>query len=291
MAAVIIDGKAIAAKVRGELEERIALLARRRIVPCLAIILIGESPDSVSYVKGKEKALAELGMQARVHRFPKTAGENEILSCITSLNADKTVHGILVQHPWPAHIRDNMIINALDPAKDVDCFTPVNLGRLFLGEQVFFPGTPHGIIVMLNELKIPLSGSHAVVVGRSNIVGKPMALLLGRKENNATVTLCHTGTKDLPSFTRRADILIAACRSPGLVTGDMINNGAAVIDVGVNRVPDDKKKKGYRLVGDVNFEEASEIAGWITPVPGGVGPMTITMLLHNLVLAAEQQSV
>jgi methylenetetrahydrofolate dehydrogenase (NADP+)/methenyltetrahydrofolate cyclohydrolase len=287
MAAIVIDGNEIAAKVKEKLRERISILKGRGVTPRLAVILIGEQADSVSYVKGKQKALAEAGMEAMVHHFPETAAEAEVLSRIAALNADAAVHGILVQHPWPSHMRDAAIINALDPAKDVDCFHPANLGKLFLGEGGFLPGTPNGIIVMLRELGIPLSGKHAVVVGRSNIVGKPLALLLARREQNATVTLCHTGTVDLASHTRRADILVAACRSPGLIRGDMIKKGAAVIDVGVNRVPDSSKKKGYRLVGDVNFEEALDAAGWITKVPGGVGPMTITMLMQNLVQAAE----
>ena len=287
MSAVIIDGKKVAAKVKEEVRERVERLKERGINPCLAVILVGEDPASVSYVKGKQKALAEAGMEGRDLHLPETATEAELLSLIAALNTDKNVHGILVQLPLPAHIREEVVITAIDPRKDVDCFHPVSLGKLLQGQDGFLPGTPQGIVVLLRELKIPLSGAHAVVVGRSNIVGKPLAMLLARREVNATVTICHTGTRDLASHTRQADILIAACGKPGLIKGDMIKKGAAVIDVGVNRVTDTNFKKGYRLTGDVEFDEATEIAGWITPVPGGVGPMTIAMLMQNVVLAAE----
>jgi len=289
MGANIIDGKVVAAKVAGEVRDRVSILKERGIHPCLAVILVGEDPASLSYVKGKQKALAEAGMEGRDIRLGETTSEAELLSLIATLNADEKVHGILVQLPLPSHIREEVILKSLDPRKDVDCFHPYSLGKLFLGEPGFLPCTPHGIIVLLRELKIPLSGAHAVVVGRSNIVGKPLAMLLARREINATVTVCHTGTKDLPSHTRRADILIAACGRPGLIKGDMIKKGAAVIDVGVNRVEDSQAKKGYRLKGDVEFDEAAEIAGWITPVPGGVGPMTIAMLMQNVVYAAEEK--
>ena len=287
MSAVIIDGKAVAAKVREEARERADHLKERGIQPCLAVILVGEDPASVSYVKGKQKALAEAGMEGRDIHLPETTREAELLSLIVSLNADEKVHGILVQLPLPAHIREEVIISAIDPRKDVDCFHPVSLGKLLQGQPGFLPCTPHGIVVLLQELKIPLSGAHAVVVGRSNIVGKPLALLLARRELNATVTICHTGTRDLSEHTRRADILIAACGRPGLIKGDMVKKGAAVIDVGVNRVSDTNSRKGYRLVGDVEYDEAAEVAGWITPVPGGVGPMTIAMLMQNVAQAAE----
>jgi len=286
MAATIIDGKAVAAKVRDEIRERVGRLKERGIIPCLVVVLLGEDPASLSYVRGKQKALAEAGMEGRDIRLPETASEGELLSLIAGLNADKKVHGILVQLPLPAHIREEVVITAIDPRKDVDCFHPVSLGKLLQGQPGFLPCTPQGIVVLLQELKIPLSGAHAVVVGRSNIVGKPLAMLLARRELNATVTICHTGTRDLSAHTSRADILIAACGKPGLIKGDMIKKGAAVIDVGINRVPDTNSRKGYRLRGDVDFDEAVEIAGWITPVPGGVGPMTIAMLMRNVVEAS-----
>ena len=286
MAATIIDGKAIAAKMRGETQDKVNRLKERGITPCLAVIIAGDNLASLSYVKGKKKALAETGMEGRDYHFPETVSEDEILALIANLNADEKVHGILVQLPLPSHIRKSVILNSLKPEKDVDCFHPISLGKLFLGEPGFRPCTPHGIITMLAEHKIPASGAHAVVVGRSNIVGKPLASLLSMRRLNATVTVCHTGTRDLGFFTRSADILVAAAGSPGLIKGDMIKKGAAVIDVGINRVEDSGKKKGYRVTGDVVFDEACEVAGWITPVPGGVGPMTIATLLQNVVQAA-----
>jgi len=288
MSAIIIDGKKVAEKVHGEVKERVSRLKQRSICPCLAVVLVGEDPASLSYVKGKQKALAEAGMEGRDIRLPASTTEEELLSLIAGLNGDPKVHGILVQLPLPAHIREEPIITAINPAKDVDGFHPISQGNLVLERKSFLPCTPHGVVVLLKELNIPIAGSHVVVVGRSNIVGKPLAILLARRELNATVTVCHTGTKDLPSHTRRADILIAAVGRPGLIRGGMIKEGAAVIDVGVNRVPDSTAvKKGYRLKGDVEYEEALERAGWITPVPGGVGPMTIAMLMQNVVQAAE----
>ena len=288
MAATIIDGNVVAAGLGEELRERAGRLKERGINPCLAVILVGEDPASLSYVRGKQMALERVGLDGRDFRLPESASEEELISLIASLNKDEKVHGILVQLPLPSHIHEETIINAIDPRKDVDCFHPVNLGKLLMEEPGFLPGTPQGIIVLLRKSGIPLSGSHAVVVGRSNIVGKPLAVLLARHDVNVTVTLCHTGTKDLGAYTRQADILIVACGKPGLIRGDMIKPGAAVIDVGINRLPDASAKRGYRLVGDVAFSEAVEIAGWITPVPGGVGPLTIAMLLRNVVWAAEQ---
>ena len=287
MAAIIIDGKAIAAKVSGETREKASLLKEQGITPCLGVILVGDDPASHSYVKAKQKALADAGMDGRDFRLPGTASEEELLSIIASLNEDKKVHGILVQLPLPRHIRETAVIDAILPQKDVDSFHPVSLGKLLQGEKGFLPCTPHGVVVLLKELNIPVSGSNTVIVGRSNIVGKPLALLLARKENNATVTICHTGTKNLSEHTLRADILIAAAGMPGLIKGDMVKQGAAVIDVGVNRVEDATAKAGFRLKGDVEYDEALERAGWITPVPGGVGPMTIAMLMRNVVEAAE----
>ena len=269
---------------------RVIRLKERGILPCLAVILAGDNAASLSYVRGKRKALLEAGMEGRDFRLSAAVSEDELLSLIASQNSDPSVHGILVQLPLPEHIREEAIINAIDPRKDVDCFHPLSLGKVLTGRHVFLPCTPQGIVVLLEQMNIPISGSHVVVVGRSNIVGKPLAMLLSRRELNATVTICHTGTRDLKSHTLRADILIAAAGMPGLIRGNMIKEDAAVIDVGVNRVLDPSSKKGYRLQGDVVFEEALEKAAWITPVPGGVGPMTIAMLMKNLAGVAERGS-
>jgi methylenetetrahydrofolate dehydrogenase (NADP+)/methenyltetrahydrofolate cyclohydrolase len=287
MSAVIIDGKEVARKKREEAASASATLKARGIEPCLAVLLVGEDPASVSYVSGKEKALADAGMKSIDIRLPADTGEQALLERIAVLNADPSVHGVLVQLPLPSRIREDRVIAAVDPAKDVDGFHPVSVGNMILGRPGFLPCTPHGVLVLLEELKIPTAGAHAVIVGRSNIVGKPLASLLARKEVNATVTVCHTGSGELGRYTRQADILIAAAGKPGLVTAGMIRDGAVVIDVGVNRVPDASTEKGCRLKGDVDFEAAAEKASFITPVPGGVGPMTIAMLLLNVIRAAE----
>ncbi|MDR2096766.1 MAG: bifunctional 5,10-methylene-tetrahydrofolate dehydrogenase/5,10-methylene-tetrahydrofolate cyclohydrolase [Treponema sp.] len=286
--AVIIDGKAAARKIHEDAKRRTAVLLEKGIKPCLAVILLGKDPASVSYVSAKEKALAQAGMDGRDLRLPASTSEAELLALIASLNRDSLVHGILVQLPLPRRIREERVITAIDPAKDVDGFHPVSLGRLVLGQAGFIPCTPHGITALLRELPVPLDGAHAVVLGRSNIVGKPLAILLSRRDINATVTICHTGTKDLAAITRQADILIAAAGKPALVDAGMIKAGAVVIDVGVNRVDDPSAKKGYRLRGDVDFKAVAEKAAYITPVPGGVGPMTIAMLIRNVVEAAER---
>ncbi|MDR1099155.1 MAG: bifunctional 5,10-methylene-tetrahydrofolate dehydrogenase/5,10-methylene-tetrahydrofolate cyclohydrolase [Treponema sp.] len=290
MPAVIIDGKEAARKIRAGIGVRAAALRKEGIFPCLAVILVGEDPASLSYVGAKEKALAEAGMESRDIRLPQLVGEGELLSRIDQLNRDPAVHGILVQLPLPRHIREDKVIAAIDPAKDVDGFHPFSVGSLVLGQPGFLPCTPHGVLTLLRELPIPLAGAHAVVVGRSNIVGRPLANLLCRRDINATVTLCHTGTRNLEAVCREADILIAAAGKPGLVSGAMVKEGAVVIDVGVNRVEDPSAKKGYRLRGDVDFDSAAEKASYITPVPGGVGPMTIAMLLQNVLIAAEPKN-
>jgi len=286
MSAIIIDGKAVGQKIRDEAKKKADILKGHSITPCLAVVLLGEDPASLSYVTAKEKTLAELGMESRDIRLPATSTEDELLALITKLNEDKKVHGILVQLPLPKHIKEDKIIAAIDPAKDVDGFHPVSVGNMVLNRQGFLPCTPHGVIVLLREIGIPLSGAHAVVVGRSNIVGKPLANLLTRKDVNCTLTVCHTGTKNLAKHTLDADILIAAAGSPEMIKPDMVKPGATVIDVGVNRVPDSSKKSGFRLCGDVDFAVA-EKAAYITPVPGGVGPMTIAMLMQNVALAAQ----
>jgi methylenetetrahydrofolate dehydrogenase (NADP+)/methenyltetrahydrofolate cyclohydrolase len=286
MPAVVIDGKAAAQRIRDEVKAQAGALRERGIVPCLAVVLVGEDPASLSYVSAKETALAEAGMESRDTRLPASTGEGELLSLIGRLNRDPAIHGILVQLPLPAHIREDAVIAALDPAKDVDGFHPYSVGCLVLGRPGFLPCTPHGVLTLLRELPIPLSGARAVIVGRSNIVGKPLANLLCRRDVNATVTICHTGTRDLEKICREADILIAAAGKPALVTGAMVKEGAVVIDVGVNRVEDPSAKKGFRLKGDVEFAAAAERASYITPVPGGVGPMTIAMLMRNVLIAA-----
>jgi methylenetetrahydrofolate dehydrogenase (NADP+)/methenyltetrahydrofolate cyclohydrolase len=288
MPAVIIDGKAIGQKIRDDAKQRTAALKKKGITPCLAVILAGEDPANLSYVKGKEKALAETGMESRDFHLPADVPEAELLALIAKLNSDEKVHGILVQLPLPKHIEERRVITAIDPAKDVDGFHPVSVGNMVMGRPSFIPCTPHGVIVLLRELNIPLSGAHAVMVGRSNIVGKPLANLLFNRDVNATVTICHTGTRDLARHTQHADILIAAAGRPGLIRAEMVRPGAVVIDVGVNRVKDPSSKKGYRLCGDVDFAPVAGKAGFITPVPGGVGPMTIAMLLQNTVQAAEE---
>ncbi|MBO5099853.1 MAG: bifunctional methylenetetrahydrofolate dehydrogenase/methenyltetrahydrofolate cyclohydrolase FolD [Treponema sp.] len=287
MAAQIIDGKQIALDVRSGVAEKVAALKEKGVIPCLAVILVGENPASVSYVTGKRKALAEAGMSDRSEILPESATEEEILNLIEKLNKDDSVHGILVQLPLPKHINEDKVIMAIDPKKDVDGFHPVNVGNLVIGKKAFLPCTPHGIIVLLERMGIETSGKHAVVIGRSNIVGKPVSLLLARKETNCTVTICHTGTKNMAEITKQADILIAASGHPHTVTADMVKDGAVGIDVGVNRIPDETKKSGFRLIGDCDFEDIKEKASYITPVPGGVGPMTIAMLMYNTLESAE----
>lgn len=287
MSAQIIDGKQIAGTIREEVKIKTDALKSKGITPCLAVILVGGDPASVSYVTGKQKALAEAGMKDRSVRLPGNTTEQELISLIRDLNADKSVHGILVQLPLPRHIDEEKVILAIDPAKDVDGFHPANAGNLLIGKKTFLPCTPHGIIILLKRMNIETDGKHAVVIGRSNIVGKPVAILLARKDVNATVTICHSGTKNISDITRTADILIAAAGRAKIVTADMVKDGAAVIDVGVNRIADASKKSGFRLVGDVDFENVKEKASFITPVPGGVGPMTIAMLMVNTLEAAE----
>ena len=287
MSAQIIDGKQIAGTIREEVKIKTDALKSKGITPCLAVILVGGDPASVSYVTGKQKALAEAGMKDRSVRLPGNTTEQELISLIRDLNADKSVHGILVQLPLPRHIDEEKVILAIDPAKDVDGFHPANAGNLLIGKKTFLPCTPHGIIVLLKRMNIETDGKHAVVIGRSNIVGKPVAILLARKDVNATVTICHSGTKNISDITRTADILIAAAGRAKVATADMVKDGAAVIDVGVNRIADASKKSGFRLVGDVDFENVKEKASFITPVPGGVGPMTIAMLMVNTLEAAE----
>ena len=285
----IIDGKQLAANLRNEIADGVSRLkAEKGVTPGLAVILVGDNPASVSYVTAKEKACREAGMLSREIRLPAETSEAELVSLVESLNGDPAIHGILVQLPVPKHIREKAVIDAIAPEKDVDGFTPVNVGRMMIGEECFLPCTPHGIIKLIEFSGMDMRGKHAVVIGRSNIVGKPVAALLARRETNATVTLCHTGTPDVSHFTKDADIVVVAAGHPNTLTGDMLKPGAVVIDVGVNRIPDDTRPKGFRLVGDADFESCLNVAGAITPVPGGVGPMTITMLLWNTLESARR---
>lgn len=287
----IIDGKQLAANLRAEIAAGTAQLkAEKGVTPGLAVILVGDNPASVSYVTAKERACHEAGMLSREIRLPAETTEEELVALVHELNADVAIDGILVQLPVPKHIREKSVIDAIAPEKDVDGFTPVNVGRMMIGEDCFLPCTPHGIIKLIEFAGMDLRGKHAVVIGRSNIVGKPVAALLSRRQTNATVTLCHTGTPDVAKFTREADVVVVAAGRPNVLTGAMLKPGAVVIDVGVNRVPDSTRPKGFRLVGDADFESCAKVAGAITPVPGGVGPMTITMLLWNTLESAKRRA-
>lgn len=290
MSAKIIDGKLIAEQIRTEVKQLTdKLKSSRGITPGLGFILVGNNPASEVYVSSKTKACAEMGYYSITEKLPEKTTESELINKIKMLNNDPRIHGILVQLPLPKHINEFAVIESISPAKDVDGFTPVNVGRLVIGEKCFIPCTPWGIQILIEKSGIEVAGKHVVVIGRSNIVGKPVAnLLLQKKRNaNAIVTVAHTAAFDISYYTRQADILIAAMGKPQAITGEMLRPGVVVIDVGTNRVADSSKKSGYRLVGDVDFESAKEVASAITPVPGGVGPMTIAMLMKNTYLAAS----
>lgn len=296
MAAKIIDGKAIAEQIQQEVAQEVKELKGKGIIPKLSTILVGEDPASQVYVRNKGMSCQKVGMASDQHTLPETTSEDDLLALIETLNQDKAVNGILVQLPLPKQIDEQKVLNTILPKKDVDGFHPMNVGRFFVKksfsdmekEGLFLPCTPHGVIELLLRSGVEISGAEAVVLGRSNIVGKPVAMLLLSK--NATVTICHSKTKDLASVCRQADILIAAIGQPEFVTSDMVKEGVVVIDVGVNRVDDPSSPKGFRLVGDVRFDEVKEKSSAITPVPGGVGPMTITMLLVNTIKAAKNQA-
>ncbi len=291
MPAKLIDGNAIARTMRAELAPRIAALKSRGVTPGLAVVLVGDNPASQVYVRMKGKACEEAGMHSRTIRLPAATPEADLLAVIDQLNADPAIHGILVQLPLPPQINTNRVLHRIRPSKDVDGFHPENVGKVQAGDPTGFrPATPYGVQQMLIRSGVETRGAHAVIVGRSNIVGRPMASLLLQDGpgGNATVTVCHSRTRDLASVTRLGEILIVAMGKPRFIRADMIRPGAVVIDVGVNRVDDPQSEKGYRLVGDVDFEPACDVASAITPVPGGVGPMTITMLLYNTVQAASQ---
>ncbi len=279
--AKILDGKAIAAQIRAELKTRAEALRAGGTVPCLAVLLAGDDPASKIYVRNKKRACAEIGIESRELLFPESVTEEELIAQIRALNADASVDAMLVQLPLPKHINEARVLAEIAPEKDADGFHVVNAGRLFTGQESVLPCTPAGCMELLRRAGVEFCGKHAVVVGRSNIVGKPMAMLL--LNEHCTVTICHSRTKDLARFTRDADILVAAVGRPGMITGDMVKPGAAVIDVGINRLESGK------LMGDVDFATAEPVAGAITPVPGGVGPMTIAMLMQNTILAAEKR--
>lgn len=292
MTAQLIDGKSIAGQAREEVAAKVAQrIAAGKSKPTLATVLIGDRADSAAYVSSKQKACAELGMGSVSQNLPADISQEDLERIIKSLNDDQTAHGILVQLPLPSHLNEERVLQLISVEKDVDGFSPINIGRLAQRgrEPLFVPCTPNGCIYLLDHAGVPIEGANAVVLGRSNIVGMPAALLL--MSRNATVTVCHSRTKDLPGIARTADILIVAIGKAEFVRGEWIKPGAAVIDVGINSKPDATRKSGYRLVGDVNFEEAKEVAGFITPVPGGVGPMTIAMLMRNTLRAAEIQDL
>ncbi len=279
--AVIIDGKALSAKLKNNLKDEVEALKGEGIETCLAVIIVGDNPASRVYVNNKKKSCAELGIKSLEYALPEDTTEEELLSLIDELNSDDSVDGILCQLPLPKHICEKNVINSISPAKDVDAFHPENVGHIMIGDYTFLPCTPAGVMEMLKEYEIEIAGKNCVVVGRSNIVGKPMTMLLLKE--NATVTVCHSRTKDLASFTREADILVSAVGKVGLITADMVKENAVVIDVAINRLESGK------LCGDVDFENVKEKASFITPVPGGVGPMTIAVLMKNTVKAAENR--
>ena len=279
--ATILNGKQVAAEIRAELKTRAEALRKDGVVPCLAVLLAGDDPASKIYVRNKKRACEEIGIESRELLFPENVTEEELIAQIRALNEDAAVDAMLVQLPLPKHIDEARVLAEIAPEKDADGFHVVNAGRLFTGQTSVLPCTPAGCMELLRRANVEFSGKHAVVVGRSNIVGKPMAMLL--LNEHCTVTICHSRTRDLARFTRDADILVAAVGRPGIITGEMIKPGAAVIDVGINRLESGK------LMGDVDFESAEPVAGAITPVPGGVGPMTIAMLMQNAILAAEKR--
>ncbi len=291
MTAQIIDGAAIAAEIRNEVAERVAEMLGYGLTPGLAVILVGDNPASISYIGAKAKACDEAGIFSETFHLPAETSQADVLDLVARLNADARFHAILPQLPMPQQIDERTIIDAVDPRKDVDGLHPHNLGRLLRGELTgAIPCTPHGVLQLLRRTGNDPAGKHVVVVGRSTLVGRPLAVLLSNKEQgaNATVTICHTGTPDIGRFTREADIVVMAAGHPNTLTAGMVRPGAVIIDIGTNRIDAPERKRGWRLVGDADFEAVKEVAGWITPVPGGVGPMTIAMLLENTVRAAER---
>ncbi len=290
--AQIIDGRLVAKKLKEKMKnEIVAMIDEGENCPHLAAILVGDDPASQTYVANKEKAAQNIGIISSTYRYPTDISENELLEIVNYLNNDPEIDGFIVQLPLPAHITESKIIESINPAKDVDGFHPINVGNMVLGQPGFLSATPYGIMYLLDYYNIKTQGKHCVVLGRSNIVGRPMSILLSRKTGNAnsTVTLCHSKTENMADITKTADILICAIGKPEFVTADMVKPGATVIDVGIHRIPDSAKEKGYRLTGDVAFDEVSQKASFITPVPGGVGPMTIAMLLKNTLSAYKKE--
>ena len=289
MAASIIDGRVVSREMREELRQRVEALKAKGVTPGLAFVLVGENPASISYVASKNQGAAEVGINSHTFQIPADTAQERVIELVQSLNRDPAWNGILVQLPLPRPISEDAVINAIDPAKDVDGIHPANIGRLLRGEPTFKPCTPAGVQQLLLRSGNDPAGKHVVICGRSNIVGKPLAAILMQKAPgaNATVTVCHTRTRDLAAMTLQADILVAAMGAARAITGDMVREGTVVIDVGNNRIEDASRKSGWRLVGDVDYDAVVEKAAAITPVPGGVGPMTVTMLLYNTVLAAE----
>lgn len=289
METTIIDGKKVAAELRARLAERVEILIKRGVTPGLTAVLVGDDPASASYVRSKKKAATNIGINSNVVELPADTPQVELDSVIDRLNADDSVHGYIVQLPLPQQLNVDQTINRILPCKDADCFHPENVGLMTLGKPRFLPATPGGIIELLRYYRIQTSGAEVVILGRSNIVGRPLSIMLAQKAElgNATVTVCHTRTKDWTRHTKNADILISAVGRANTVTAEMVKPGATVIDVGMNRIDDPAAKRGYRLVGDVDYESVAQLAGAITPVPGGVGPMTVAMLIANTVAAAE----
>lgn len=292
MTAKIIRGAEVAAQIQEELKERVKKLKEKGVTPGLGVVLVGQDPASISYVSAKAKAAAEIGIHEETINLSADTPESEVIKTVDRLNKDPKFHGVLVQLPLPKHVDTEKVVNYISPEKDVDAFHPVNVGKLLRGEPCPLPCTPHGVQELLTRSGNSPEGKHVVICGRSNIVGKPLAAMLMQKKKgaNATVTVCHTGTKDMPSITKQADIVVAAMGVPKAITADMVREGAVVIDVGVNRVEDPTAAKGFRLVGDSDFENIKEKAAAITPVPGGVGPMTVIMLMMNTVEAAERKA-
>lgn len=290
MTANLIDGRAISAEIRLELSRRVASLRDRGYEPGLAFVIVGENPGSISYVRSKAQACEETGLNNQTLNLPESISQEDLLETLRQLNEDARWSGMIVQLPLPPHIDPNVVALTIDPEKDADAMHPYNVGRMLIGMEGPKSCTPNAVVELLTRTGNDPSGKHVVVVGRSNIVGKPLAALLVQKAEgaNATVTVCHTGTRDLAYHTKQADILVAAAGVPNAITADMVTPGTVVVDVGNNRVPDSSRKSGHRMVGDIDFEPIKEIASWVTPVPGGVGPMTVTMLLANTVAAAER---
>lgn len=290
MSAIILDGKKIFQEIKDEIQLEVKNDFKGDVRPGLVTIIVGNNPASRIYVNSKAKACAEVGMYSEVIELSESTSENELLDLIRKLNEDSKFHGILVQQPLPHHIDTMKINETINPDKDVDGFHPINVGRLLLGEECFVPCTPAGIVELMNRYKIQVSGKHVVIIGRSNIVGKPLSALLIQKNKtlNATVTICHSGTKNIEEFTRIADIVITAMGSPFFLKENMVKENSVVIDVGINRIEDSSSSKGYKIVGDVDFENVSKKVNYITPVPGGIGPMTIAMLLKNVLFAAKR---